>query len=392
MVYSVSSSFVDEASKSFCRPIRYFFIGGSDYTERVTKWPRFKREAQDFKVSNLNMTMANHDGGLNDFYQNNYKFVTSAYVQLGFDYGGSEEVITLFTGSFSRVKYTKNQTSVYLRDKLYDFQNILIGSTDSPVDITSVLPSDLFWILTTCYGTLSDSEAIGNPDIDWSSFQDWAEVFSENQVFVSANFQGVKISEAMSALAKMTDSAIYAEGNGKIYTQRYTVTNTEFTVIGEDKTVSVELDVLQKQLINKQYVGFDYSVESKYWQQTVLSQNSASVNSYGTYEDYLQNKNIWYVDSVSAFNVAQRLTTRYREPPKLWTVKSILAGVHMQMGETIKFANDFYNQTSETGTRITGIEFDTHEGLITFTLDTSVQFNAFTLDVDSLDSTDRFLL
>ena len=190
----------------------------------------------------------------------------------------------------------------------------------------------------------------------------------------------------------MTDSTIYAEGDGKIYGARFSLVNTHNTVITEDNTIEITADVKKRNLINKQIVGYNYSVESKYWINQVSIVNSDSVNSFGLAEDYLQDNTIWYVNGLSGLNVANRRIGRYYEPPIYWNIKTPLIGIIRQMGENIRLVNSFYAQQSEDVKRIVGLKFDMHNVALTFQLDPSEQFEPFVLDVDSLDHPERFLI
>ncbi len=394
MTYDVSSVFVAESEKqSGVTILRKFFIGSSDYSDRVIRWPKFTRKAQEFKISNLKIEFANNDGALNTFYEQSYSLVTSAYVQFGFDYGGSQEVINVFTGNFSKLSYKSEKTVVHLKDKLFDLTQFVIGDTSSPIDIVTVLPSDLAWTLCTCYGQLSTVQGTANPDIDWDSFNAFSEVWSDNHVFVTAHYEGEKVSEGLSRLAKITDSTIYGEGDGKVYFKRYTNIDTQSTVITEKETIGApNLDVLTQELINKQIIGWDYSQESKFSAKTVFQVDTGSQNSYGFYENLLEDNTVWFVDSTSALNMAQRRVFRYNKPPKIWNFDIPLVGIVRQLGETIKLVNSFYGVSSIDGQRITAIDFDTHNAKMNLTTDISISFRGFTLDVDSLDHSERFLL
>lgn len=393
MTYDVSSSFVDESLKQVGATIlRKFYIGTSDYSDRVVKWPKFTRKAQEFKISNLKIQLANNDGALNNFYEQTYSMVTSAYVQFGFDYGGSSELIDVFTGNFSKVSYSKEKTITHLKDKLYDLTQFAIGDPSSHVDIADMLPSDLAWTLCTCYGQLSNVQSINNPDIDYDSFNAFAEVFSDSNIFVTAHYEGEKVSEALSRIAKITDSTIYGEGDGKVYFKRFSNVETESSIITEDETINLDLDVLAQELINKQIVGWDYSQESGYSTKTVFDVNTASQNSFGLYENLLEDNTVWFTNSVGALNMAQRRVFRHREPPKLWSLRTPLVSIIRQLGETVRLVNSFYNVTSAEGQRITEINFDMHNAVINLKTDTSISFLPFYLDIDSLDHTNRYLL
>jgi hypothetical protein len=75
MAYDVSSWFVDQLFDNSSRPIRRYKIGTSDYSERVVKWPKFKRHSQELRDINVKIDLANEDGALNLFYDQTYNTI-----------------------------------------------------------------------------------------------------------------------------------------------------------------------------------------------------------------------------------------------------------------------------------------------------------------------------
>jgi len=123
----------------------------------------------------------------------------------------------------------------------------------------------------------------------------------------------------------------------------------------------------------------------------VVSVRSLSITSYGLHENILQDESIWFCDSVSALNLAQRLSARYQYPPKMFKVTTGLWGLYRDIGETVRLVSSFYNITSASGYRIVEIIYDMEQGKTTFVMDDSAISNAFYLDVSTLDGTDLLL-
>lgn len=376
---------------------RKFYIGASDYSDRVIKWPLIKRTANEVKSAKIKIPLANNDGLLNTFYEQTYSLVNSITLEIGDTHPESGwEGIDLFNGYVNGVKYKNKQCIVEARDRLWDFTQRKIGDTDSvtniPPDVGSGdLPSEIAWVICTCYGGLDTAKSSLNTDIYWEDFQDWAAQFSGNNVEAHGRYNGIKISEALSDLAGYTESAIIVEGDGKLHFKRFEEVNSNDYTWGQDKIVGLEIDVNKRRLVNKQWVYWDYSIESDYYIGKVFSQNTVSVNTFGLYEDIIERDSIWYVDSASALNVAQRKTTLFSDPPKYFEIKTGLDGIWREVGETARFVDSFYNVTSGAGWRIVARDINMNDGTIKMELDEATVLNGFYLDVSTLDGDDRLL-
>jgi len=391
MPLDVTSWFVDQLSEPATEPVRKFTIGGSDYSDRVTRWPRFKRTANELKSVKTTVNLANHDGGLNYFYETQYTLTNSCLIQFGFTHATSgEELVDLFVGEIEDVRYTKDTCQLRMRDRLWRFADRVVGDTDNPVVIppsSQELPSDIAWTLCTCYGALSDVESTSNPDIDYSSFLTWADVFSTDNVFAQTNFEGEKVLEGLEEIGRMTDSAIWIEGDGKLYFKRFTTADSNDAVITLDDMGSIIIDLEKSRLINRQWVYWDYAVESEYWQSKVYSERDTSVNTFGVKEDVLKSENIWYVTSVSALNLAQRRSYMLQYPPRRFNAQTAGKGAWMQLGETIRLVNSFYDLSSGQGWRFVEQDIDLHRMVFNFELDAAAIMDAFYLDISTLDGT-----
>ena len=83
MAYEVSSYFLEQVAKRGQSPVRKFYIGTSDYSERVTKWPTFKRTANNIKSINIDIPLANADGHFNTFYHDTYLMPNTVTLEMG---------------------------------------------------------------------------------------------------------------------------------------------------------------------------------------------------------------------------------------------------------------------------------------------------------------------
>lgn len=391
MGIAVSSWFYEQLQLRTSQPRRVLTLCGSDYTDRVYKWPQVRRTAEVQSVK-VDIQLANTDGGLNDYYAETYRIPGECKLQMGFTHPDSgDEMIDVFTGYIKKVSYTDKYCKVTLRDRLFDFSERVVGDGDAPVTFSHELVSDIAWTLCTCYGGLSAVQSGSNPDVDWDSFGEFAAVYSNDNVRCSAHYEGEKIAEALTRLAQYTDAAIWVEGDGRLHFRRYSEPSSLDFVVTRNDQVELTIDVDGVSMVNRQWVDWDYSVESDYWAATCFAVDTTSVNTFSLREDRVQDETIWFVNSDSALNMAQRRVGLLRYPPKRFSVDTGLIGRHRQIGETIRLVDSFYSISSESGWRFIEDTLDMDRGLSSYLLDEATVLNAFYVDFSDLDGNDSLL-
>lgn len=299
----------------------------------------------------------------------------------------TDELITIFSGKTEKISYNKGGASVILVDKFEQLSNRVVGTSEQPLMYTgsNYLPSDIAWWLVTSYGAYSTIESTSNPDINYTDFLEWASVFSEGSILVNAEFTGQKVIECLKKIGRITNSAIY-EADGKISFKRFGIADTNVTSIDnsviEDLKLSFDID----RVVNKQYAYGMYDPTSDQWGLAVFDESSISVDSYGLREQVEKDENVWYVNSVSALDFAQRMTNQYDDPFDIIELTTYLPAVLRVVGETMSVVDSFHGVSQ--GFRIMGTELNLDNGVTRFDLDRSQFKAAFTLDVSSLDGED----
>ena len=392
MAIAVSSWFIDQLNSPSTEPVRTFTLGGSDYSDDITKWPRVKKSANEIRSVSVTIPLINIDGHLNGFYQNTYLIPSSATLEYGFTHPSSgDETIPIFSGFLNNVTYDEKTCQVHLRDKFWDFTHKIVGESSIPVSIGPEIPTDTIWTLCTCYGELSNITSTSNPDIDYASFLTLAAQYSADSVTIASHFDGQKVSQTVSAIMNHTDAKVWIEGDGKLNFKGFIEISSLDTTFTDDEISRLRIDVEKQRLINTQHIDFNYSVSSDYWQNRVTSVSSTSVNTFSSHEDILQNENVWYTTSSSALSVAQKRVFLLNQPPRRFTVSTELSGLNMQIADTIRLVDSFFNVTSASGWQITEYSLDSDTGDIEWELDEAVAGDAFYLDVSTLDG-DHLLL
>lgn len=300
------------------------------------------------------------------------------------------ERLKLYSGFLKDVGYSDKLCNLKIEDKLSDFHIRVVGEGNNPIQFSSGNPAQHAWTLCTCYGGLSSIESSSNPDIDYAAWDTWSNVFSDNGTVTATNYEGEKITEALSRLAKYTDSKVFVNGDGKLVFKGFNeVSSVDITL--NQEILKSKIDVETKRLVNKQIINWDYSVDSDFWQNNVFDQASTSVNTFGLHENIIEDETIWYTNSVSAVGQAQRLTSILQYPPKRFVVDTGLAPAHMEIGNTMRLVDSFFNITSTSGWTITKQEFDLQSGSMKFEIDEAIVANAFYLDISDLDGDDLLL-
>ena len=301
-----------------------------------------------------------------------------------------DEYVEIFKGNINRLSYGAGDLSLSVVDKWDKLTKRIIGDRETPVTYTSVSVADLAWVLPITYGGLDATFNSANTDLYFASWVAWKAIIDGDSVIVSANFEGQKVSEALAKIGRMTDSAIFIDENNKIKFNRFTIVDTNVLDLNGDNLLKVGLEIDEANVFNDMTVNFDWDVTSRYYKGTVNWVNTTAVSSFGVIQDTYEDNVIWFVNSSSAINYAQRVVTRTGVPYDEVQAESTLYGLPRQIGETINVSHPV--PSVNAGYRITGKQIDLNKGSIKFIGDKTIPgdslFIPFRLDVSNLDGTD----
>lgn len=409
MAYDVSSNFLSKLADPFAEVGRRFTIAGSDYSSYVSSWPKFKRSWNDIRPKALTLNLANEEQTFNFFRDDRTLLTSNCEVQMGIDEddilateAGSllttedgqtlnesifEEYISVFAGTMEKIKYAKGSCRITINDKFKQLGEKIIGDSDVPVDYTgsSYLVSDLAWYICTSHAGYSSIQSSSNPDIDYDSFLTWSNVFSSDNVLVKAYFDGQNANVALRKIGRITQSAIFIKDN-KISFHRFSLTDSNQTDFNSSNIAGLEDTIDNRNIVNKQYVFGNYDVSSKTYGIAVNNESTSSVNSYGLREIVEKDPVVWYVDSVSCLNLAQRSTLTKDEPYDDIVINSSLIGLTRQVGETATVVDSLLGINDSY--RIMEVDLDTDKGKMNFRVERTQIIGAFILDVSELDGAD----
>lgn len=364
-------------------PSRSFTIGTSDYSDRVTRWPKISRTSNQLKSTKVRIDLANADQEFNNFYTNLYSIPNTCTL--------SCDSYTLFVGFLYDVQYNKESCQLRLRDRFNEFETRKIGDSDSAINFSPQIPSDIAWTLCTCYGALDNTTSTNNTDIDYTMFSLWAETFSIDSVQIEANYDGQKVTQALESLAKMTNSDIWFDRNGLLKFKARVDISSNDTTIGLEYNIDLSIRISQDRLINDQYVYGVYSSGNSKWSLIRNSIDQASINSYGIHEDILKDEHVWYQSSVYAGVLAQKRIVQYKDPIKEFTIRTPITHIDTTIGDRVRLVDSFFSITSAEAWRVVSEKIDMSNGQIEFELDGSKSFEPFFLDISNLDGNELLL-
>lgn len=385
MTYQVSSAWINETLNKRASPLRQFFVGSNDLSQHVIKWPSVSYSIDDIRPRNVSIQLKN-DFNAHIYHQDKTLLVNTCQLRIGYTIAGSAEMVTVMAGELRSINFDKGKVVLGITDRFYPLTRRTIGTDDSPVDYSGsdYLPSDIAWYAMTSHGGLSGITSINNPDIDYPSWKLWSDTSSSDSEYMRSILKGQKCIEVLRKLSRLTETSIYIHDN-KIFFKRFSLADSNATQIDENMGIAT-LRVDRDTIINRQKISAGYSPTSNYHTITIISADTASVNSYGLFEGIEEDRDIWFVNSVSAQVSAQRKVTLNKHPRESLSLNTSLVGLHRQIGETISYVSSDYYYSNIM--RVKGYHLDMNTGEMGFDLDRSLITNAFILDLSVLDGSD----
>lgn len=391
-VYNATSWFENQlsANRVFDNMERRFLIGASDYTDRVISWPVVKRTVREFKSQRIKVKLSNHDGGLNYILDNYSTLQSSCTLQFGLTHPTSgTEYIDLYNGKVHRISFDNDVCVVHTRDKFFKIEK---KEFTTLLSVASYFPPSLAWVALTSYGLLDNTASTSNIDIDYTSFLEWSEVFSTDNVYIAAVAEpGVEISDFIKQIFDYTDSSIWISGDNKLHFKRFSDASSLDFTLSYDELLNIQVAIDTDNVINDVYVDFLYNTTSRSYAATYHSVDTTSVNSFDTLQRTIRETNVWWANSVHAGIVADRIILRYKDPPKIPVMKTGLNTVLRDVGDTLKVSIPLYDMSSGSGFAFNEQEININDGAITYRADQSLVLNGFRLDFSTLDGTDLLL-
>lgn len=296
------------------------------------------------------------------------------------------ECMEIFTGKAKGIKFRKEVCTLSLVDKFQQLSDRTMGTSDDPVSYvdSNYLPSDIAWWAVTSYGGMSTDTTSANPDIDMTSFNEWAGIFTADNISVQGLFDGQKVTEVLRKIARSTHSGIFVHQN-KLHFRRFGIIDTATSSLGAGEIKDLALSFDMTDVSNRQFVSGGFDVTSDAYAFTVQQEDTASVNSFGAKEARIKDKNFWYADSGSAVNLAQRKIYDNAKPDDAMDIETTLVVLPRTIGETLHVQDAFHGIAGDYRILSNKINIDT--GKIAVKVDKALIVNPFILDASTLDNT-----
>lgn len=380
--------------------IRRLTMGSSDYSDRVVRWPSFKREVDNIKPISLTVPLANDDKALNYIFNNTTLLNQDVTLQMGLvDSDGNDELMDLFKGKIESSRMSGGQLSISLLDRFKGFTETILGDTTSGGALQFVnsdhLPGDLMWTMVTCYGGFDTTQSSANTDINYASFIDWKNIFIGDSILLNAKFTGQKMSDFMTKMGKVLDSSFIFENNKLKFYRGSIQVSSEFNNLDNSSIKKVEVRLDEKKIVNKFRASGGWSVDSNYYTINQTDVDSASQVTYGVRDDKLEDSVVWLSDEASALNLAERYVFKGRNPLLNYEIKSTLGALYYRIGDGLNFDDQQLDVASTTNFYVEGFGVDMDTGETIIKTRNMPQLPAFILDVDTysvLDKDYNFLL
>lgn len=373
MAYSVTSWFIEQLALENPPIVRKFTIAGSDYTDHVLRWPQVKSQWNEFRPNNVTLSLANEDGALSFFQRAKVNVRSDCEISFGFTHPSSgDEMLSILTGKVADVTFSKGAVDLRIVDKVQQLSDRIVGTSAAAAVFSSsiMLPSDVVWTLCTCYGGLSSIQSTSNPDIDYASWLAWADVLSGDNLTVGASFQGQKVTECIRKILENTQSSGFVANNKLVFT-RWSGPSPNVVSLNSNEIKDLSVSVKADNVVNKQWVEYDFNLSTKTWNASISAVNSASVGSYGLREQVIKDESFWYKNSTGALNLAERALSVTRTPYDQLTVQTVLKPAWLTVGDTVYAVDPELNLADSW--RIMSQSVDLESGQITLELDASQQ-------------------
>jgi hypothetical protein len=403
MSFVVTSWFIDQTSMAASTVTRKFTLAGSDYTDRVRKWPVIKYDIENIKSITPAIQLDNTDGEFNSWVSNPTLLPDSStntsrvgILSVGFSHPTSgDELIAVYNGNLKTTRFNKDVLTLAFKDKLFNLSEFVVGDDDNPVtnsgaatDVQSVM-----WFLLTTYGRYDTTSGTSNSDIDWATWSTWQAGLNDDNVQIEYNWTGEKVFDAVKTVLEWTDSYVYVDGAGKVRISRIDEASANDKLLDNDQFEDIFIELDEKRLVNRQGVFGLFNADSDSWGINFFGVDSDSQTTYGLRENIIKDETVWFATSADASVLSNRRLASLSDVPRIFTVKTPLIGLEQEVGDTLRLTEttSFYGVTSADAWRITRYNLDMDKNTTEFELNTAWAFEGFYLDFDFLDGPKRLL-
>jgi hypothetical protein len=373
---SVSSWFLDQMRAQHSSPRRYFLFGGSDYSDRVLRWPAVQYRADTINLGTINLSLGNIGRPFQFLVDSPRSLTTSCEIALSFSHPTSgEERISLYLGQPAHVEFGEDGTQVrlQLQGKTRTLTDAVLGSAvqSGGLDFATsgYYPADLAWYLVTSYGGLSALANLGNPDLDYAQWSAWRELNVIRDDRVKAYLAGEKIYSVLNDLAAMSSITISFQDAKLRFQPVFDAASADLQGFAPREIGTVRLALDPSRLLNRVDVDADYSPASGRFLASVSKVHSDSQSRFGLRSTRYGRSSVWFSTAADGRYLAEDLIRFNHDPsPRLSVTTPLAGGVNRVVGDVLMFT-DSYLGVSSQAFRVTEMRLDLDQGQIEFELE-----------------------
>jgi hypothetical protein len=333
---------------------RVFRFAEVDRNDRVVTYPTINRNYTDVVAKPFTMKLENASKLFNEIIEDRTKFKQTGMVEYGYQSSTySADVLCLGGGFLTNANYDNGEVSFTFKNQMGK-----LAETRMSVDTTSRQgisfvgsnwnPADLTWTILTVNSLslqLSSVKSYTNPDIHYDSWKAWYDTLDSENITVNGYFPfATNFQKALQSIAENTDSAIYVEGDNRIYFKRNLVGVESFAAtVQNSDIISISTQGDAYDMCNQYSVPISYAVTGGSLglpHSTVVFNDTASQNSFGIVQHEPTTSLIWYTNSANANNLAQRIVFRRKEPEVALKIKTPIKYLNQQLADLFYVTHD----------------------------------------------------
>jgi hypothetical protein len=329
--------------------MRVFRFAETDRSDRVVKYPSISRNYTNVIAKPFNIKMENASLLFNEIIEDRTKFKQTGMIEYGYKSATySADLLCMGGGFLTNANYENGEVSFTFKNQMGK-----LAETRMSVDTTSRQgisfvgsnwnPADLTWTILTVNSLaleLSSVKSFTNPDIHYDSWKDWYDTLDSENITVNGFFPfATNYQKALQSIAENTDSAIYVEGDNRIYFKRNLVGVESFAAtVQNSDIISISTKGDAYDMCNQYSVPMSYAVADQALgkpHSTVVFNDTASQNSFGIVQHEPTTSLIWYTNSANANNLAQRIVFRRKEPEVALSITTPIKYLNQQLGDLV---------------------------------------------------------
>jgi hypothetical protein len=353
MTLDVSSWFIAQSRREQTAPVRRFTLGGSDYSQRVLRWPVVRFRTDTIDLGTTQVVLSNIARDFQFLVDSGTALTDSCELSLGFTHPESgEERLSLFVGAPSHLGFTRDgrELRLQMQGKTKRLTDTALGTDTQSggIDFTGSahLPADLAWTLVTCYGGMADVRSVSNPDIHYAEWEAWRDENVVRDLRVKAYLRGERIFQVLNALAVMDARTITFRNTRLRFGGKYQPFGSVNPELPGDHVLELRVTLDPARITNHFFVEAGYDPGTGVFLAQLTRVNTASMEIFGQRSARFSSRGVWFATGNDGRYLAEDQVRFGRRPRPAVTVRTPLArGLEYSAGEVITLTHSHFGWT-----------------------------------------------